>query len=583
MTAADQFFREGLRLQRAGALAESAAALHAALAARPNWAEAHYDLANTLRALDKAEEAARHYRQALRLNPAYLPAQVNLANLLRDQGKLDQAESAFRRALRTHPTLPELHNNLGTVLRARGNLQAAEAAFRDALKHPPTLPQALQNLAELLEPRTPAEAASLFGRVLAANPTHRGALEGLARARRALRDFPAATEALRRLADLHPTEWAPHHDLGCLLRDQGNLAGAEAAILRARALAPPDPAVQALIATSLGNTLRDLGRLPEAEAELSAAREAAPKLETARYGLAITRLTAGRLAEGFADFDARFVVVPSTRIASPRWLGGPIAGKRLLIAAEQGLGDTIQFARYVPRLAETGARLILQVQPTLAELMGTLAGGAKIVPAGPPPPHEAHVSLLDLPALLGQGVTARPVPIPYLQADPERARAWRAWLGTDAGLCVGIAWSGNPDFYSNHLRSLPAARMAELACPGVRFVSLQKGHAPPPDLAVLDAAPLLHGMADTAALIAALDLVISVDTSVVHLAGALGRPVWVLHRFDPCWRWGAGGEACIWYPTLRQFRPPAPGDWTSVLARARAELGGLVERKGVLF
>jgi hypothetical protein len=212
----------------------------------------------------------------------------------------------------------------------------------------------------------------------------------------------------------------------------------------------------------------------------------------------------------------------------------------------------------------------LRVPAALLRLLTGFPGTAEVLDqAAPLPTYDFHVALMSLPDRLGVAEPC-PVPVPYLSADPGE---WLARLAALPGRRVGLAWAGNPGFAADHLRSVPPAALAPLAAlPGVSFVSLQKGAAATPPVALPDWTAELHDLAATASLIMALDLVISVDTAVAHLAGALGRPVWLLNRFDTCWRWGAQGEACRWYPTLRQFRQSVPGDWAGPVARVVAAL-----------
>ena len=258
--------------------------------------------------------------------------------------------------------------------------------------------------------------------------------------------------------------------------------------------------------------------------------------------------------------------------------------RTLLLHAEQGLGDTLQFCRYVPLIA-AGAKTVLEVQAPLVRLLSRLPGVASIVAQGAClPPFDAHCPLLSLPGALGTTLDTIPAATAYLAADPALAAEWSERLAGLAGLRVGIVWAGSarddPELAAvDARRSISLEALAPLAgAPGVSFISLQKGEPaaqasrPPLGMALADFTADLDDFEDTAALVANLDLVISVDTAVVHLAGALGKPVWLLNRFDTCWRWLLNRDDSPWYPTLRQFRQSSPGDWTSVIAAVRKAL-----------
>jgi hypothetical protein len=263
----------------------------------------------------------------------------------------------------------------------------------------------------------------------------------------------------------------------------------------------------------------------------------------------------------------------------PQWQGDDLAGRTVLVHAEQGFGDTLQFVRYLDRARGANGRVILVVPAPLERLLRPLPG-VTVLPAGAPlPAFDVHLPLMSLPRVFGTRLDTIPAEVPYLSADPAAVAAWRERLAPDA-LTVGLVWSGNPDHQYDGQRSIPVEPLlAALQVPGVAVYSLQKAVRPvdravPADRfgAVVDLAPKLSDFHDTAAAVTALDLVISVDTAVVHLAGALARPVWTLLPFVPDWRWLAGRDDSPWYPTMRLFRQPRRGDWTSVLARVHAAL-----------
>ncbi|MBN8902855.1 MAG: hypothetical protein J0H57_17645, partial [Rhodospirillales bacterium] len=266
------------------------------------------------------------------------------------------------------------------------------------------------------------------------------------------------------------------------------------------------------------------------------------------------------------------------RRGAPLWTGEPLAGRTLPVHAEQGMGDMVQFARYLPHLPRDG-HVILEVHPPLVRLLRQMPGVDAVLGIGEAlPAYDLRIPMMSLPLALGlTGAEDVSATIPYLRADPDRSAAWRARPDALPGRRVGVVWAGNPErMRMDRRRSVPAALLAPLAAiPGVSLVSLQKGPAAADAGAAgvaVDWTEELTDFTDTAALIAALDLVIGVDTAVIHVAGALGRPVWLLNRFDTCWRWERNCTDSRWYPTLRQFRQATPGDWSAVVAEVAAAL-----------
>jgi hypothetical protein len=424
-------------------------------------------------------------------------------------------------------------------LREQGQLDAAEAALQEAIRLDPASAKALNNLGNVLGDR--------------------GAL---AAAERAYRDAIALDPALPE----------PHNNLGHLFRRQNRLPEAEANLRAALNLAPN--LVDARI--NLGNVLVDQGQYAAAEEQYCAALALAPHNADAQYDLGALHLLTGQWEAGWAGYEARWRRrgCKARTMAAPAWQGEPLAGRTLLLHAEQGFGDTIQFCRYIPALTAS-AHVIVEAPVPLLRLLRSLAGGAELVASGEAlPAHDVQLALPSLPAVLRTTLDTIPADSPYLYADPA---TWRRRLAELPGLRVGVAWAGNVDYALDSRRSIPPAQFAALAdVPGVSLISLQKSApgAALPGL-VRDWTAELHDFADTAALIAALDLVISVDTSVIHLAGALGRPAWLLNRFDSCWRWLTDRIDSPWYPTVTIFRQSSPLDWASVLSDVAARLAAL--------
>ncbi len=391
-----------------------------------------------------------------------------------------------------------------------------------------------------------------------------------------LRQFAEAEACSRQALRLKPDLLEAVVTHGTVLRDLGRF---EAAITRLSEAVRRRPDMVS-VRDNLGIALKDSGRLTEAEAVYRAALAIEPEQPSVNYNLGILHLVAGRLAEGWEGLEYRWRLEgqQARPFGTPLWDGRALpAGTLLLLYAEQGLGDTVQFCRYVPLAAER-ARTVLLVRPETRRLLASLHPAVPVLTTHDAvPEHAVQCPLLSLPRALGTTLETIPGTTPYLRAEPAAAAAWRDRLGRLDGLRVGLVWAGNPTYSYDQLRSIPFALLTRLlAQPGVSFVSLQKNAASartlPAGARLHDWTAELADLADTAALIDGLDLVIGVDTAVVHLAGALGKPVWLLNRFDTDWRWLLGREDSPWYPTLRQFRQAQPGDWKGVIARVSAAL-----------
>lgn len=452
-----------------------------------------------------------------------------------------------------------------------GRVAQAETFYREILGHNPDHVPALHHFGLLAAARgRPDIAAALIGRAAELAPGDAAACNNAGNMLAAAGRLDEAMASHRRTVVLHPGYQNAYVSLANALSHQGRLPAAIAACRRAIGI---DPAYWHAL-SNLGTLLHDDGRVPDAIAAYRAAL-ALRDDPAIRVNLGHALLSIGLFEEGWRNYEHRHalpMLADGQRFPQPRWRGEAGAGRTLLIHAEQGLGDTLQFCRYVAIAAARGCRIIFQVPPSLARLFQGLAGAPMIVAQGQPlPPFDLHCPLLSLPGILGTRLDTIPADIPYLQADPGDIATWRSRLATRPGPRVGLAWAGNRQLAADARRSISPERLASLlACPAVGWYSLQKDTAAPAGMTDLMAD--IRDFADTAALVANLDLVISVDTAVAHLAGAMGKPVWLLNRFDAEWRWLRDRCDSPWYPTLRQFRQAAPGDWEGVIARARAEL-----------
>jgi tetratricopeptide (TPR) repeat protein len=485
-------------------------------------------------------------------------------------GRLAQAERCYRAALAVQPDQPDGLHLLGLLGATAGDAAAAARCIATAASLRPEearywgdLGACLYQLARMED----AEAA--LRRALALAPDRAPPLDCLGLVLAARGDAAGAEGAYRAALRLQPDAPGTRTNLGNLLREQGRLDEAIVELRAALALRPGAPDALHNLAVALAAA----GELVEAEALCRAALARDPAHADAHYTLGTTLLLGGRLREGFSEFRWRWRrrgFAPPRAFAQPAWRGEALSGRTLLLHAEHGLGDAIQMLRFVRTVATLG-RVVLEVPAPLVRLAEPLA--PTVARGAAPPAFDVHCSLMDLAGVLNVDLDSIPTAVPYL-APPEAAvAAWRKDLATVPGLRVGLAWAGNPRYPADARRSLPPAWLAGLAdLPAMSFVSLQKDAAASPPLALLDRTAALHDLAETAALIANLDLVVAVDSAVAHLAGALGRPVWLLNRFDTCWRWLRERADSPWYPSMRIFRQARPGDWEGVMAEVRAAL-----------
>ncbi len=514
----------------------------AALAARPDFVEALNNRAVLLQAEGRTEAALADYGRAVALRPDHVPALHNRGRLLRDLGRFDEALASFDRALAAAPGRPDLLNSRGLALLGTGRASEALASFQRGLAVAPAdLPLRLNAAKTELELGRPADA---------------------------LATLTAAPSALRAKPEFVAIEANAFYELQRY---------EEAAAACERGLAGDER--NAGLWTDRANALREFSRFDEALASYDRALVLDPAHGPALYGRGTLLLFLGRYAEGWPGFEYRRIT-PVWRprgVPTPEWDGSPLEGRRLLLHGEQGLGDTIQFIRFASRLAGQSGSIVVEVPQSLRALAATLPGVAVVAHAEPPPAHDVHASLMSLPFLLRVGEELGAASVPYFTAEPARVAAWGQRL-QPGPFRIGIAWQGNPRAAVDRLRSVPLAAFAPLAAlEGVELVSLQKG-AGLEQIATLPAGMKVtvlppdfaegpDAFMDTAAVIANLDLVVSIDSAVSHLAGALGRPVFVALKQVPEWRWKAEGDRSDWYPTARLFRQSQRGDWAELFGR----------------
>jgi tetratricopeptide (TPR) repeat protein len=506
-------------------------------------------LAEQHRGAGQLAEAQTLCRQVLEAAPNEPNATHLLGVIAHQSGKLGEAVAHLERAVALAPDVALYHANLGEMLRLAGRGNEAVAAGRRALKLQPEYPEALSNLGVALYER---------------------------------REYAEAAACHRRAIELNPAFALAHSNLGNALHAQKRFDDAAAAYRRAIALAPDFADAW----SNLGTTLHHAGEYDEGIAALRHAIALAPDHANARSGLGILLLMRGDFAEGLEQYEWR---LRSSEVKGPRfpnrpWQGENLSGRHIYVQAEQGFGDTVQFARYLPLLRTRAASVSFRVHQALATLMRENLPGIDVLGdrGAPAATSDCECALLSLPHLFKTRLETIPASIPYLRPPKDVAARWRQRLGTMQGLKAGVVWAGNPEHANDMRRSLSLATLAPvLAVPGVSFVSLQVGpraaDAARPAGKIADLPSTLDDFADTAGAVAALDLVLTVDTATAHLAGAMGKPTWVLLPWVSDWRWLIGREDNPWYPTMRLFRQREGEAWADVVARVAAELDAVVQ------
>jgi tetratricopeptide (TPR) repeat protein len=531
--------------------------------------------------LAKAEEG---YRRILQREPRNGRTWFVLANLCQDQQRDAEALACFRQAAELEPREPEGHFHVGNALLKQEKWSEAEAAYRQCLALKPQHLEALVNLGFALgEQERPQEAEACYQQALQLKSDVPEIQQNLANVLRDRGELEEAVGLYRRALELRPDYAKAHVNLGVALLGLGRIGEAVEHLQRGVELEPDF----AEAFNSLGAAVSVLRRFDEAHAHYAHAIGLKPDYADAHWNRSLLWLLQGDFERGWPAYEWRWRcrrTSPRPSLNQPEWDGSPLDGRTILLYSEQGLGDMLQFVRYARIVKNLGGRVIVQCQRPLLPILASCAGIDQLVAAGEPPPkHDVQAALMSLPLILGTRGDNIPADVPYLAADAGLVEHWRRQLAPLRGFRVGVAWKGSTRYPWDRHRSTTPEHFEPLArVAGVQLVSLQKEAGPPPaaESQVISFGNLIDELSgpfmDTAAMIANLDLVVSVDTSIGHLAGALGAPTWLALNFSADWRWMVDRTDTPWYPTTRLFRQQQPGDWPGVFRQMAVELERLV-------
>ena len=520
-----------------------------ALELQPDLAVAHYNMGNVLKKQGRITEALTSYFKAVELEPTVAEPYYNMGNTFKDQGKLNEAVSCYKKAIELRPDYAEARCNLGHVLQEKGVLDEAVRHYEKATQIMPDLVEAWYGMGNALKEKGELEEAIFcFQKALVLRPDYSGAYNNMGNIFREQRRLEKAIFCYEKAVQIEPGNAAAYNNVGSAFQDQGKI----------------DMAIE----------------------KFDQALRLRPEHAETHFNRALALLVRGDLLEGWKGYEWRFKK-PDWKSAYPehykvpRWDGSCFAGKRLLVHHEQGHGDNLQFIRYLPMVKARGGTVIFESSRPLFRLFRNFPGIDELVERTPanssPEEFDLYIPLLSLPGIFRTTLETIPGEVPYLHADPREAELWGTRLG-NGGFKVGIVWAGNPDHKNDRNRSCAPDHFLPLAdIPGVRLYGLQKeitagDRASTLGILTDNLGEHLDDFANTAGVLENLDLLISVDTSVAHLAGAMGRPVWLLLPFAPDWRWLLNRDDSPWYPTMRLFRQERPGSWDSVMRRMAKEM-----------
>ena len=571
----------GVIAGQTGNSSQAADLIGKAIKINPDYADAHYHLGNVLSDLNRYRDALASYNRALALKPDHTDAYYFRGNALRELKQFEAALASYNRAIALKPDFVAAYNNRGNTQRVLKQTEAALASYNQAIALKPDDAVIHYNRGVALNDLNRLEAAvASYHQAIALKPNYGDAYNNLGNALRELKQPEAALVSYRQAITLKPDYAEAYYNCGVALRDIKQTEAALAAYDQAVALKPDYVDAHG----NRGNALKDLRRFDEADTSYDRAIAINPDYAKAYWHKSLLKLLLGDYEQGWRLYEWRWktaVFIKAVRnYQQPLWMGKQsLIGKTLLIYGEQGLGDSLQFCRYALMAEARGAKVILEAPRELFTLMITLKGPTTLIEQGNELPNfDLHCPLMSLPLAFKTTVSTIPAAMPYLYSDTEKQAIWHERLGAKTKLRVGLAWSGSSQHKNDLNRSIPLALFASLLELPIEFHALQKEIRAEDAAFLADTAAIrthqdeLLDFSDTAALIVEMDLVISVDTSVAHLAGALATPVWLLLPYMPDFRWMLDRSDSPWYPTARLFRQPVIDDWGSVLSAVADEL-----------
>ncbi len=570
-------FNYGVVLQQQNKLDEAVQSFRAALALNHDLADVHFNLGNALFSIGRLEDAVTSYHMAALLKPDHGPAYHNLGMAYKNRNMLREALICFQKALALDPHDIEALYTHGVLSQALGRREQAIDSYQKALAINPGAPMVHYNLGIAFhEGGLVTEAIKHFRAALAFLPDDPSILNNLGLSLQENRQSEEALSIFEKIVVIKPDHHEAHLNIGNILREREQFDDAAAAYQKSVASSPEFAKAH----YNLGKCLQEQNKLPEAIKAYRQAISLDPAMAEAHWNLSHTLLLNGELEEGFKEYAWRFKKKAApVRLACPLWQGEAAPQGTILVYTEQGLGDNIQFVRYAAMVKQRAGKVILACAETLADLFKDVQGIDETVPlkeiAGIEDKVDYHVPLLTLPTIFKTSITSIPQEFPYLTPSQARTTELAALFLSSADMVkVGLVWRGNPAHENDRQRSCRLEQFQSiLHLPGFAFFSLQKDGAEASRFPqITDLSSCLTTFADTAACIAHLDLVLSVDTSVAHLSGAMGKPTWTLLPFVPDWRWMLGRDDTPWYPAMRLFRQQKRGDWQEVLNTVASEL-----------